>query len=68
MSVSQQRELREYLQVLNRQKVLILVVTAVVTIGSLGVALLQTPVYRATAELLFESGSARLIVNPASQR
>ena len=62
------RELREYLQVLKRRKVLVIVVALIPMAGAFAFSMAQTPTYKATAELLFESGRARYIVDPNSQR
>ena len=65
---SEARELREYLSVLGRRKKLIAVVTLACGLLALGASLLQSPTYRATTEVLFESGTARLAVDPSAQR
>ena len=47
-------DLRDYLAVLRRRRWLVVLVTIVVTATAVGVSLLQTPVYEATADVLVE--------------
>ena len=47
-------DLRDYLAVLRRRRWLVVLVTLVVTATAVGVSLLQTPMYEATADVLVE--------------
>jgi non-specific protein-tyrosine kinase len=59
-------ELRDYLDVMRRRKWLIVGVTALVVAASLAVSLLQTKVYKATAEVLLQPRASEEIFTPDS--
>ena len=56
-------ELRDYLAVLNRRKITIALTATVVVVAALVYAFLQTPMYRATAEVLLQSENAADIID-----
>lgn len=59
-----QIELRDYLRVLRRRRILIAMTTLVVVGAALVFSFLQTPVYRATAELLLQPRSTESLFDP----
>ncbi|MCA1701862.1 MAG: hypothetical protein LC808_00750, partial [Actinobacteria bacterium] len=59
-------DLREYLRVLWRRKVIIALAVLVVTGASLVSSFLQTPIYAATAEILIEPRVVESPFNPAT--
>ena len=63
-SDSGQLELRDYLAVLQRRKLTILLITLVVVVSSVGVSLLETPVYRATSQVLLQARSSEELFAP----
>lgn len=65
---SEELDLRDYLAVLRRRKVTIAVTTGVMIVGAIVLSLLQTPQYRATAEVLLERQSAQDLVTAAPQQ
>ncbi|WP_334140974.1 polysaccharide biosynthesis tyrosine autokinase [Rhabdothermincola sp.] len=50
-------ELRDYLRILQRRKLVIIIVTAVCTAAALVLSFLQTPLYAATAKILIQKQS-----------
>jgi len=61
--------LREYAQVLWRKKVIVLVVAAVVVVGTLGYCVLTKPTYEGTASVLLEPAISQTLIqanNPTS--
>ncbi|HMJ76892.1 MAG TPA: Wzz/FepE/Etk N-terminal domain-containing protein, partial [Iamia sp.] len=58
-SHSEELDLRDYLAVLRRRKVTIAATTGVFIVGAIVLSLLQTPQYRATAEVLLDRQSAQ---------
>src|SRR5687767_6516880 len=65
---STELELRDYLRVLRRRKSTILVVTGAAIGTALAISYLQTPVYRATAEVLVQPRASEEIFSPDSDR
>ncbi|HEX7131943.1 MAG TPA: polysaccharide biosynthesis tyrosine autokinase [Iamia sp.] len=65
---SEELDLRDYLAVLRRRKVTIAAATGVMIAGAIVLSLLQTPQYRATAEVLIARQSAQDLVNDAPQQ
>jgi receptor protein-tyrosine kinase len=63
---SGQLDLRDYLGVVQRRKLIIVLCVVGVVAGALTVSLLQTPVYQASADMVFETGSANAILAPRS--
>nr|MDQ3353591.1 polysaccharide biosynthesis tyrosine autokinase [Actinomycetota bacterium] len=61
---SGQLDLRDYLAVVQRRKLIIVICTVGVVVGALAVSLLQTPVYEASADVVFETGSTEAILAP----
>ncbi len=59
-------ELRDYLRVLRRRKWLIAAVTVVVVGAALAASFAQTPVYRASAQVLLESRVSESLFNPST--
>jgi len=57
-------ELRDYLDVLRRRKWIVAGVTAIVVSASIVVSLLETSVYRATAEILLQTRASERIFDP----
>lgn len=57
-------DLREYLRVLRRRKWTIALAAGIVVAVALGSALLQTPVYQASAELLLQARSTESLFDP----
>ncbi|MGI8794247.1 MAG: polysaccharide biosynthesis tyrosine autokinase [Acidimicrobiales bacterium] len=57
-------DLRDYLVVLRRQKWWIAAITGVVVLVALGLALQQTPVYKASAEILLRARATDTLFNP----
>lgn len=55
-------ELRDYLAVLNRRKITIVLTATLVVAAALVYSYLQTPLYRATAEVLLQSESAEAVL------
>ncbi len=64
-----ERDLRHYLRVLRRRKWAVLAVVAVITLLALGMSLLQTPLYQASADLLIKepARSSGSVFNQQSQ-
>lgn len=60
-------ELRDYLAVLRRRKLIIILTTIAVVLVALAYSLLQTPVYRASAEVLLDERASDAILNPDQQ-
>lgn len=65
---NEELDLRDYLAVLRRRKVTIAVVTGLMVVGAIVLSLLQTPQYRATAEVLIARQSAQDIVTGQPQQ
>jgi capsular exopolysaccharide synthesis family protein len=63
-SDSSELELRDYLAVVQRRKLTILLAVVVVVVSSLTVSFLQTPVYQATAKVLLQPPSSGEIFAP----
>lgn len=63
-SDSGQLELRDYLTVLQRRKLTILLITLLVIVTSVGVSLMETPVYRATSQVLLQARSSEELFAP----
>jgi receptor protein-tyrosine kinase len=61
---SSQPELRDYLHVLRRRRGLVVLGVLVVMAGAFVASLLQTPVYRASAEVLLQPSSSETLFNP----
>jgi succinoglycan biosynthesis transport protein ExoP len=59
-------ELRDYLRVVRRRKWTIALVTIVVVGAAIGLSLIQTPVYRATAEVLLQAKSSESLFDPST--
>jgi receptor protein-tyrosine kinase len=59
-----QPELRDYLHVLRRRRTLVILGVFVVMAGALGASLMQTPVYRASAEVLLQPSGSEELFNP----
>lgn len=57
-------ELRDYLQVLRRRRAIIAVATLVVVAAALTSSLLQTPLYKASAEILLQSRNTESLFDP----
>lgn len=60
----EQFELRDYLQILRRRWLTVVVVTAVCTGLALAYSLSRSPVYEATAEVLVQRSTSQAIVSP----
>lgn len=58
-------ELRDYLRVLRRRKVPIILVTLVMVALSLVASYLQTPIYSATAQVLLQARSTEFLFDPS---
>ena len=63
---SGQLDLRDYLVIVQRRKLTILLSVVGVVAAALTVSLLQTPVYEAAADVVFETRSAEAILAPRS--
>ncbi|MDQ3305142.1 MAG: Wzz/FepE/Etk N-terminal domain-containing protein, partial [Actinomycetota bacterium] len=63
-SDSSELELRDYLAVVQRRKLAILLAVVVVVVSSLTVSFLQTPVYQATAKVLLQPPTSGEIFAP----
>ncbi|HUP70145.1 MAG TPA: polysaccharide biosynthesis tyrosine autokinase [Acidimicrobiales bacterium] len=63
---SSELELRDYLQVLRRRRWIVALATLIVVGAALTSSLLQTPVYRASAELLLQARSTESLFDPNS--
>ena len=61
-------ELRDYLRVLRRRKWFVFVAVVVVAGAALASSLVQTPVYRATAEIILQGRSTESVFDPAGVR
>lgn len=61
-----QLDLRDLLAVLQRRKLIILLCVVGVVASALAVSLLQTPVYQASADVVFEARSTQAILAPGS--
>ncbi|HEX7168296.1 MAG TPA: polysaccharide biosynthesis tyrosine autokinase [Acidimicrobiales bacterium] len=61
-------ELRDYLRVLRRRKWTVLLTVVLVVAAALAVSFVQTPVYRASAELLLQPRSTESIFDPSVVR
>jgi capsular exopolysaccharide synthesis family protein len=59
-------ELRDYLRVMRRRKWTIALVTIGVVGAAIGLSLMQTPVYRATAEVLLQAKSSESLFDPST--
>lgn len=59
---TRERELREYLRVLRRRKVVVVLATLATVAGALAVSALQTPMYAATAKLLLQPRVPELVL------
>jgi capsular exopolysaccharide synthesis family protein len=64
----EERELRDYIRVLRRRKLVVSAATIVVTAAALAASLVQNPVYQATAELLLQPHSQSLFNASATQQ
>jgi succinoglycan biosynthesis transport protein ExoP len=62
----QELGLRDYLQILQRRKGLVVITTLVVLVPTLVVSLLKTPVYAGRAELLLQSQTAESLFDPTT--
>jgi len=58
--------LREYLDVLRRRKTLIVLIAVVITVPTLVISLLKTPVYAGEAEILLRPRSSETLFDPNS--
>src|SRR6266571_1480330 len=47
-------DVRDYIQILRRRRIVVVLATVVVVATAVAVSLIQTPVYQATAELLIQ--------------
>ncbi len=63
-SESGQLDLRDYLAVVQRRRLIIVLCVIGVVAGSLTISLLQTPVYEANADVVFEISSTEAILTP----
>lgn len=61
-------ELRDYLAVIRRRKLLIAVVTLLTVGAAFAYSLLQTPVYRATTEVLIQRTASENVLNAEQQQ
>jgi polysaccharide biosynthesis transport protein len=62
-TVSTELELRDYLAVLRRRRGLIVAITAAVVLAVVAISLLQTSIYRATAEVLLRPRTAEQLLS-----
>ncbi len=65
---SEELDLRDYLAVLRRRKATIAITAGVFIVGAIVLSLLQTPQYRATAEVLLERQSTQDLVTGQQQQ
>ncbi|CAN5528174.1 hypothetical protein BH20ACT2_BH20ACT2_15340 [soil metagenome] len=59
-------DLRDYLAVLRRRKWIVVLCTVVVVGAALGVSLLQTPIYRSSAEVLLQPLTSEQLFSPGA--
>lgn len=63
--VKTELEFRDYLRVMQRRKVIIVVAVLIVTVGAVVASLLQTPVYSSTAQVLLQARSTEFLFDPS---
>ena len=61
-------ELRDYLAVVRRRKVLIAVVTLLTVAAAVAYSLLQTPIYQSTTEVLIQRSASENVLSDAQQQ
>ncbi len=63
-----QLELRDYLAVIRRRKGVIALVTLLTVAAAVAYSLLQTPIYRASTEVLIQKSASQNALNPTQQQ